>query len=59
MSLKPNKKTDKELFKLMEEKIAQGKYVFLKHAKQRIRERNVSELEVIHLLSGKRIWTQA
>lgn len=54
MSNKPRKKTDKELFSLIEEKIVQGKYIFLSHANQRIRERNISELDVIYLLSGKK-----
>ncbi|HDV5785689.1 TPA: DUF4258 domain-containing protein [Legionella pneumophila] len=54
MSLKPIKKTDKELFVLIESKINQGKYIFLKHAKQRIKERNVSDLDVISLLLGKK-----
>ncbi|MGQ3890094.1 DUF4258 domain-containing protein [Legionella sp. CNM-1927-20] len=54
MPLKPIKKTDKELFSLIEEKIRQGQYVFLKHAKQRLKERNINELDVIYLLSGKK-----
>lgn len=54
MSLKPNKKDDKELFALIEKKISEGKYIFLSHSKQRMRERNVSELDVIYLLTGKK-----
>ena len=54
MSNKPIKKTDKELFTLIEEKIAQKKYIFLSHANKRIRDRNISELDVIYLLSGRK-----
>ena len=54
MLVKPRKKTDKELFCLIEEKIKQGQYIFLKHAKQRLKERNITELDVIYLLSGKK-----
>ncbi|NDH10019.1 MAG: DUF4258 domain-containing protein, partial [Gammaproteobacteria bacterium] len=51
---KPIKKTDKGLFLIIEEKIKQGNYVFLPHAKQRLKERNITELDVIYLLSGKK-----
>lgn len=54
MSIKPIKKTDNELFILIEERINQGEYVFLSHAKQRLVERQISELDVIYLLSGKK-----
>lgn len=54
MSIKPQKKTDKELFALIEEKIEQKKYVFISHCRQRIRERKVSDLDVINLLLGKK-----
>jgi hypothetical protein len=54
VSKKPIKKTDKELFLIIEEKIKQGNYVFLPHAKQRLKERNISELDVVYLLSGKK-----
>ena len=53
MSIKPIKKTDKELFALIKEKINQKKYIFMSHSKQRMRERNVSQLDVIYLLAGK------
>ena len=39
---------------MIEEKISQKNYVFLSHSKARMRERNVSELDVIYLLSGKK-----
>ncbi len=54
MPNKPIKKTDKELFTLIEEKITQKEYIFLSHANQRMRERKISELDVIYLLSGKK-----
>jgi hypothetical protein len=54
VSLKPIKKTDKELFALIEERILEGKYIFLSHSKQRIKERNLSQLDVLSLLSGKK-----
>ncbi len=54
MSLKPIKKTDKDLFSLIESKIAQKNYIFLKHSQQRMLERNILELDVLNVLSGKK-----
>lgn len=54
MLSKPIKKTDSELYSLIEEKILQKKYIFLSHAQLRIKERGISELDVIYLLSGKK-----
>lgn len=54
MFLKPIKKTDKELFSLIELKIAHRKYIFLKHSRQRMIERSILELEVLNILSGKK-----
>lgn len=54
MPLKPAKKTDKELFSLIDNKIKQGCYIFLPHAKKRLSERNISELDVVRLLSGEK-----
>jgi len=51
---KPLKKTDKELLSLIETKIIQKKYIFLKHAQQRLLERNILELDVLNILSGKK-----
>ena len=50
---KPKKKSDRELIQLLSEKITQGDYVFLKHAKQRLKDRNISDLEVLDILQGK------
>lgn len=54
MSFKPIKKTDKDLFTLIESKIAQKKYIFLKHSQQRMLERNIVELDILNILSGKK-----
>ncbi len=54
MPFKPIKKTDKDLFSLIESKIAQKKYIFLKHSQQRMIERNILDLDVINVLSGKK-----
>ncbi len=54
MSLKPIKKTDKELFALIEDKIGQKKYVFLAHSRIRLKERHISELDVLYILLGKK-----
>ena len=51
---KPDKKTDIELFKLLEEKIKSGKYIFLKHAKIRQQERQILDIEVLDILEGKK-----
>jgi hypothetical protein len=53
VSIKP-KKTDKELLLLIEEKIKQGNYIFLPHAKQRMKERHINEVDVIYLLLDKK-----
>jgi hypothetical protein len=50
---KPNKKNDKELFALIEQKITAGQYIFVPHAKQRLNERQIIELDVINILLGK------
>ena len=52
MPFKPLKKTDKELLSLIETKIIQKKYIFLKHAQQRLLERNILELDVLNILSA-------
>lgn len=54
MLLKPIKKTDKDLFSLIENKIAQKKYIFLKHSQQRMLERNILDMDVLNILSGKK-----
>lgn len=54
MTKKPIKKTDKELYALINKKIELGEYVFLKHSKIRLKERNVLELDVLNILQGKK-----
>ena len=54
MSKWPNKKTDDELYALLENKIHTGNYVFLKHAKERQKERFISDLDVLDILEGKK-----
>jgi hypothetical protein len=50
---KPGKKSDRELFTLLDEKIGRGEYVFKRHARQRQKDRNISDLEVLDILEGK------
>lgn len=49
----PSKKSDTELFKLIEDAIAQSNYVFTKHAVQRAQERRILEITVLDILEGK------
>ncbi|HAU1200057.1 TPA: DUF4258 domain-containing protein [Legionella pneumophila] len=53
MVTKPSKKTDQELFALIEQKIKERNYLFVKHAKERQQQRNISELDVLNILEGK------
>ncbi|QRN02800.1 DUF4258 domain-containing protein [Legionella sp. MW5194] len=53
MVKKPSKKTDQELFALIEQKIKERNYIFVKHAKERQQQRNISELDVLNILEGK------
>nr|HAT8715377.1 DUF4258 domain-containing protein [Legionella jordanis] len=53
MVKKPSKKTDQELFTLIEQKIKEKNYLFVRHAKERQKQRNISELDVLNILEGK------
>lgn len=53
MVTKPSKKTDQELFSLIEQKIKERNYIFVKHAKERQQQRNISDLDVLNILEGK------
>ena len=53
MDTKPSKKTDQELFALIEQKIKERNYLFVRHAKERQTERNISDLDVLNILEGK------
>lgn len=50
---KPNKKIDKELWHLIEDKIKKGSYLFLPHAKKRQKDRNISDIDVLDILENK------
>tara|TARA_B110000503_G_C6781669_1_gene263536 strand:- start:152 stop:472 length:321 start_codon:yes stop_codon:yes gene_type:complete len=50
--MNPSKKSDKELFSLIEQKILENKYIFLPHARQRMLERNIAAIDVLYLLQG-------
>lgn len=50
---KPRKKIDTELWNIISDKIGYGNYVFLNHAKQRLKDRAISDLEVLSILENK------
>jgi len=50
---KPAKIPDKALWHVITEKINDGNYIFLKHARERLRERKVNDLDVINILENK------
>lgn len=50
---RPEKKTDKQLFSLLQYKIANAEYIFKRHARQRQKDRGISDLEVLNILEGK------
>jgi hypothetical protein len=52
--MKPSKKSDKELWNLIELKIQNVEYVFLTHAKKRQIDRNISDIDVLDLLENKK-----
>lgn len=54
MLKKPPKKSDAELFALIETKIQEKKYIFVKHAQERKKQRNISQLDVLNILEGKK-----
>ena len=45
--------TDKELFTLIEQKIKEKNYIFVKHAKERQQQRKISDIDVLNILEGK------
>lgn len=53
-SKKPKKKTDRELYRLLEAKISNKEYVFLDHAKKRLKDRKIIDIDVLDLLEGKK-----
>src|SRR3989344_9622201 len=50
---KPTKKTDKELWTLIAEKINGGEYIFLSHAKKRQKDRQITDIDVLDILENK------
>lgn len=52
--MKPIKKHDAALYRIIEQKIATMEYRILPHANKRKRERNISDLDIINILEGKR-----
>ena len=50
---RPSKKTDEQLFTLLDRSIANGDYVFKHHARQRQVDRAISDLDVLDILEGK------
>lgn len=52
MVKKPVKKIDQELFRLIEKKIKEKNYIFVRHAQERQQQRNISELDVLNILEG-------
>lgn len=50
---KPIKRKDIELWNLISDMIPNGNYIFLIHAQDRLKERNVSDLDVLDILENK------
>lgn len=50
---KPKKMHDTELYTLIEEKLKNGQYIFVSHAKLRLKQRAISQLDVINILKGR------
>ncbi len=50
---KPTKKSDKELWTLIKDKIQTCNYLFCNHAKKRQVDRNISDIEVLDILENK------
>lgn len=51
---KPEKLADGKLYQLISNKIMDGNYVFLKHAKQRQKDREITDLDVLKVLKGEK-----
>ena len=50
---KPDKKTELELWTLLNEKISNGSYFFLRHAKERLKDREITDIDVLDILENK------
>ncbi len=53
-TVKPRKKTDKELWKLITQKIENVEYLILKHARERQKQRNITDLDILDILENKK-----
>jgi hypothetical protein len=53
-SSEPIKKSDKELYDLLNRKILTGEYIFKKHSRQRLKDRGITDIEVLDILEGKK-----
>jgi hypothetical protein len=51
---KPVKKTDKELWGIIEKRIADGDYIILPHAKKRQIDRSITDIDVLDILENKK-----
>ena len=49
---KPTKKNDRDLMDLICQKIQTGEYIFKIHAKERLRDRGITDIEVLDILEG-------
>ncbi|MCX7124933.1 MAG: DUF4258 domain-containing protein [Gammaproteobacteria bacterium] len=52
--MEAKRKNNRELFQSLSVKIAEGDYFFTNHAKQRLKERELLEFEILDILIGKR-----
>ena len=50
---KPRKKTDKELWELIPQKIVKREYSISKHARSRQKNRNILDIDVLDILENK------
>lgn len=50
---KPIKKNDKELWGLISEKISNGNYLFVTHAKKRLKDGGVIDIDILDILENK------
>lgn len=50
---KPKKKTDKELWELIPQKIVKCEYIISKHARTRQKDRNILDVDVLDILENK------
>ena len=51
---KPVKKTDKELWAIIEKTIANNDYVILPHAKKRQIDRDITDIDILDILENKK-----